>query len=99
MRTPVLNKKSCKAINQFLYTLSSKYHDSIPLGFIDFEMRANGCFLVQEDGTPWSGFLCGREARATFTVHNMNDQEVAHLLVMSWYKMPSGRYEINAYLS
>ena len=99
MRNPRLTKKSKDSINKFLYKLCKTYHNSIPLGEIDDILKENGCYLVQEDGTPWSGFLCGRNSRTTFTLHNLYNQEIDNVVALSWYKFDTGRYEINAYIS
>ena len=63
------------------------YHQSLPLADIDAILTANGFKPLEE------GIYCGHQGR-------INDQvgEFSYL-VMSWYRMPSGRFEINAYIS
>lgn len=53
---------------------------------------------MQEDGEPWQGLLVGKEGNTTFPLVR-DKQPVSSELVFQWYKMPSGKYEINAYLS
>jgi hypothetical protein len=80
-------------INKALAPLNSGYHDIIPLFHI-FEVVKEAGEVVQEDGTPWSGFLCGEQGRCTFDIEG-----VKFHLFLSWYQMPSGRYEITTYVS
>ena len=62
--------------------------------------------MLQEDGTPWQGMILGREGRASFNLAidgTENDfgfyTAIENALVMSWYKMQSGRWEVVAYIS
>jgi|WetSurSiteA1Bulk_404760.scaffolds.fasta_scaffold09720_2 hypothetical protein len=70
------------------------YHPEIPLFHIFEIVRAYAGEVVQEDGTPWSGFLCGENGNCTFDIAN-----VKFHLFLSWYTMPSGNYEITVYVS
>lgn len=79
----------------------------IPLSDIDAVLRDLGYLLVQEDGTPWSGFLTGREGRANIDIGILGtqDEDQIHetvsnaMLVITWHKFPTGRYEVIAYVS
>ncbi len=89
-----------RSMNDRIYDLTAKkYHDSIPLGTIDDILKEHGFQLIQEDGRPWDGFLCGREANVTFDIGVINGKVENAMLVLSWYRMPSGRYEIVSYVS
>lgn len=97
-----------KEINKDLGTLcSGKYYDKIPLEEIFEILKNNNAIVLQEDGTEWEGILCGDQARTNIEVGAIwsgNEEEIYTpcdntLLVMSWYRMESGRYEINAYMS
>jgi hypothetical protein len=94
-----------KAVAQIL---APNFFKEIPLQDIDNAMRQAGCLLVQEDGTPWSGFFTGREGRAQIDIaplSSKNEQGMyvpfdnAVLLIM-WYKMEqTGLYEVTGYVS
>jgi hypothetical protein len=83
-----------KSVNAALYDLSKGYHDGIPLGAMFDVCRKAGLEPVCEDGTPWSGFLCGREGRAVIEL-----KDCRKALTICWYKMPSGRYEVTPYVA
>jgi len=79
----------------------------IPLGMINDVLKKHGYLLVQEDGTPWSGFLTGREGRTNIEigVGGTSDEFGIHevvsnaMLVLTWFKMQSGSWETVAYVS
>jgi hypothetical protein len=72
----------------------NNYFDTIPLSGIFEVVRRNIGEVVQEDGTPWSGLLCGTSGTAIFGIANFRS-----CLRLDWYKMPSGRYEIVVYVT
>lgn len=63
------------------------YHDGVPLDRINDALRCTG-FDELEDM-----LLCGREGR----VHQSVGRN--RWLLLTWYKMESGRYEVIAYVS
>lgn len=74
------------------------YHAEIPLDAM-FQMVADaGGRAVQEDGTDWSGILCGEEGHTVIEVKHP-ETSVKFGLYIGWYKMASGRYEVTAYIS
>lgn len=86
------------------------YHDSIPFQQIQKVIEKYGYQLVQEDGTPWSGFLLGgkecgsmeaNNQRASIDIVRKEDKmPMNNNLILMWCRMPeSGRYEITAYIS
>lgn len=87
-----------KAINKALAALGN-YHDSIPLQQIFDALKAHNVIVVDEAGEPWSGLLCGRDSHTTFDLQLDGAPVKNAALFLSWYKMPSGRYEITVYLS
>lgn len=91
--------KQINTVNKYLNELGRKYHDLVPLSDIMVAMRANGLTLLQEDGTEWSGFLCGEDSNATIQCADLELNPVHRWLSLSWYRMPSGRYEVTAYVS
>lgn len=64
--TPLAKRR--RAVNLFLNELGKKYHDAIPLNRICQNLEKNGFLLLDEDGTPWSGFLVGSQGEAHFFV-------------------------------
>jgi len=96
-----------KKLNDLIFDLTKEYREDIPLQQIDLLLRNKGFLLIQEDGTPWSGFLTGREGRAAIDIGLLSTgqdgvfQEVTNSnLVLTWHKMDvSGNYEVVAYLS
>jgi len=83
-----------KRINKSLYAISKIYHPEIPLDKIFGALETEGVVPLQEDGTRWSGILCGDNASM-----RVNTSNPKIFLYVGWYKMPSGNYEINAYVS
>ena len=91
MRT--LTSTESRKVNKQLVALPT-YHASIPLSTI-FQICKNfDLDVVDEDGTPWSGVLCGDSGHALFKIAC-----VRNVVVLDWYKMPSGNYEITCYIS
>ena len=99
MEETKIDTKIKKVINSELVTLCKTYHDQIPLTEIFDILKKNNVIAIQEDGTPFEGFLMGNNSSTifdlTFDGKNVNNS----ILSLSWYKMESGRFEINAYLS
>jgi len=103
-----LPKNIKNKINDKLYPLTSHYHRAIPLDDIFESMEDNGVVPLQEDYTRWSGMLLGREGRARIEMARVFKDDVGDeewkviknsILVLSWYRHDTGRYEVNAYLS
>jgi hypothetical protein len=82
-----------RSSNNQLATLCSTYHRAIPVSAMFEACRPIG-EVVQEDGTPWSGFLCGHQGRASLAIDGSKS-----MLVFTWYRMPSGNFEVVAYVS
>ena len=63
-------------------------------------MQNFGYLVVDEEHNRWSGFLCGREGQAMFDIlsKEAGKQDNSNLM-LSWYTMPSGRYEVLAYVA
>ena len=85
-----------RQLNRQLHSFTlNEYFSSIPLDtlFMIVETKTKSK-IVQEDGTPWSGILCGDNSMARFAIAGRK-----YGLFIQWYKMESGRYEITAYVS
>lgn len=89
--------------------ITKGFHKEIPLGKIMAVLEKYGYELVQEDGTPWSGFLVGgaecgspeaTRQRATIEIVQKADRTpMNNALILMWCKMPSGNYEVVSYIS
>jgi hypothetical protein len=73
--------------NSSLYNIGKTYHTGVPVDLVNTILIEQG-FNRLEDG-----IYTGREGRSVEPV----GEETT--LCMTWYKMPSGRYEIVAYVS
>jgi len=83
-----------------LVKISQDYYPHIPLRDIGLAAEHNGLALIDEDGSPWEGILTGREGRCTIELGDYNSHHpTGKQLQVQWYKMPSGKYEINLYVS
>lgn len=98
MKTHTITQKERRPISKQFYQISRELHHGVPLESMDTILRDNGFMLVQEDGTPWSGFLCGREGSCTIEIHTLEGVPCNNLLALQWYKRVS-TYEVNCYLS
>jgi len=95
-----------KRVNSILSQVSKEYRPQIPLDEIFKALEDNGLVAIAEDGTKWEGFLTGREGRAIMDVASLGEVPRDGMrtpienakLVVSWFKMPSGKYETNSYL-
>lgn len=96
------------AINDKLHKLSTQYYSGVGEAFslIKDVLKEKGAVLLQEDNTAFEGMFSGREARATIDVAPESSKENGvytpfsnTMLVLSWYKTESGKYEVTSYLS
>lgn len=96
-----ITQKTRTKINTEIYAITKGYHRSIPLNGMFEVLTNNGLIPISEDGSEWSGFLCGESGRADigFKCANCNLEISNSMLVLSWYRMPSGNYEVTAYIS
>jgi hypothetical protein len=94
-----------KFLNGKLADLCRIYYKGIPLDELFNLLRGSYIEPIQEDGDIWSGFLTGAEGRTTFELAMLDNNSGEYkpvkdcVLSLSWYKMPSGKFEIVAYLS
>jgi hypothetical protein len=103
----VIPKKTKNQMNKVLGVLSSFKYDEIPLDKIFETLHREGYYPLQEDYTPWSGFLCGREGHMFLEI-GYGEQDDRGMfttiiknacLAVSWYKFSNNRYEVLAYVS
>ena len=83
--------------------LAPTYFESIPLEGIDEILQSEGLALIQEDNTRWSGFLVGSDSQALIGIGKVNGTEMLdstkNALMISWYRMNSGRWEVIGYIA
>ena len=89
MMTTQEKRKAQRVVNNALHALGTTYHDGLPIGQVVDTLHAAG-FTATEN---LEGIYCGREGRLA---EHVGDNVY---LSLSWYKMPSGRYEVTAYVS
>jgi len=76
------------------------YFNEIPLPNIMEAIEGLGYLVVNEEHNRWSGFLCGREGQAMFDILSKETGKLDHSnLRLSWHTIPSGRYEVLAYVA
>jgi hypothetical protein len=100
-----LPKNTRTLINTKLQQLCKTYYSEIPLDDIFDILKRSYIEVIDEEGSPWSGFLTGRDGKTTFELAMLDTKSNKYLpiedsvLWMSWYKTQSGNYEVNCYLS
>lgn len=113
VRGSPLPKSDKNEISNFLGEVGRKYWDYIPLKEIFEKLNHHGIVPLQEDGTRWSGFLCGNKEcgapgsenqRANFRLAFRKPNGLwtlsSNCLVLLWCQMSvSKRYEIVTYVS
>jgi len=109
-KTKAIDSSRKNAINKELHALGSYFKD-IPLDEIFGILKSHDVWPIQEDGTPWSGFVtvqgeCGSEKATQSPM--MFDLAVKgqlgylpsrNKLIMTACTMPSGTIEIVVYVS
>ena len=88
--------KAQRAVRKVLKPI---YFDAIPLEEIFDALKRHGVTVIQEDGTSWSGILSGRDSSAYFDLAYDGRYVKNAMLALSWYRMPSGRYEVTGYIT
>ena len=104
-----VREKLNKAIAPFTTGSASNntYFKTVPLDSFFEVLEEYGYVPIQEDNTYWVGGLFGEKGRATIDLgvkFSMNAdgffKPVTNaMLAIQWTKMPSGNYEVNAYIS
>ena len=109
-----LNAGERKKINtQIQKVLKQTYFKQIPLDQIFKILEKHGVVPLQEDNTYWSGLLIGGVSDTQMVHFNLgweNQYNTEHgmkrymaipnaVFTMTYYKMPSGKYEVIGYVS
>lgn len=89
------DRAASKANRELDELVRNKYFSAIPLDRIYDIVETSGLSFMPEDK---ECILCGREGRATWDLR-WNNKSADKMLVLSWYKMPSGKYEVVPYIS
>ena len=81
--------------------LKPTYFSEIPIQDIQDALERYGVYMVDEEGSIWSGFLMGDDSQADFDLMYEGRPVGNSMLRLSWYKMSerSGKYEVIGYLS
>jgi hypothetical protein len=89
-------KSEIRSFKNYLVQIGREYHPSIPVRQI-LERLPEGVAAVDEDGEPWEGLLCGREGTALIDLQIAS--RAFKTLVVRWYRMGSGKFEVTAYMA
>lgn len=89
-------KSEIRAFKEFLVKIGREYHLSIPISAM-LDRLPEGVAAVDEDGEPWEGLLCGHEGTALIDLQIAS--RAFKTLVVRWYRMGSGKFEVTAYLA
>jgi len=100
-----LKQNERKKVNRRLTKLDN-YHIQIPIQDIQNILNQFDMIMLQEDYTEWSGMLLGERGQEYFDVGPIDSYDGRFYkpydntsLALSWYTMPSGKYEIVTYLT
>lgn len=86
------------AVNEFLSKLThNTYFSAIPVSDIMEFLHEHG--FSAEDPQEEEFILCGREGRMSTVYKHRDSVRLRFSWVLTWHKMPSGRYEVVSYLS
>lgn len=90
------NRAITNQVNKLLSgVVNGKYLNEIPLDEIFQIIRDNVGEVLDVDNTPLGGvILCGDNGSVHFII-----RDFPNCLHIGWYTMPSGRYEVLAYVS
>jgi len=81
-----------------LSIINRTYYPSIPIDEINSILIDNRVWLVQENGSPWSGMSFDDSGMIYIDVANEKGIFQNTMLYVSWSKMNNGNYEVNTYL-
>jgi hypothetical protein len=88
---------AARKANDAIYDLiHNRYFQSVPIDKLYEAVERAGFHFAPEDRDV---ILTGRQGRGTWDLYNAGGHRVDHVLVVQWYRMESGRYEIVAYVS
>lgn len=95
-----IDQKLRRAIQKEVRLILAPTHfKEIPLGDLFDSLKRHDCIVIQEDGTPWSGILCGREGTCLFRFTFEDELCENACLALQWYKMQSGKWEVTGYIT
>ncbi|RLG42606.1 MAG: hypothetical protein DRO05_00585 [Thermoproteota archaeon] len=97
MSRKAMNAKERKKVNSLLYEVTRGWFRHIPLDSIFWALEQHGLKPVQEDGTPWAGFLCGAEGKTDIALQK-DEKIIQEALHLRWYRHGM-YYEITAYVN
>ena len=92
-------------VNKKFDVMSKEKYKHIPLKDIFNTLKLSSILPVAEDGTEWEGMLSGHEGRQRIDLHYLDMKSGNYLpvnnamLVITWYRLQSGKFEIVVYVS
>lgn len=99
VRPPTVDPKTKGKLNHFLGKQSSQYFDRLPSLEIAGEFKNHGLTIDDIDPKPAQHGKEGASGRQTVSIYKGGEEVDNARLIVSWYVMPSGRYELTAYVS
>lgn len=70
----------------------------VPAGEINKVLAGHGFTVIDDNGNPWLGEMPSEEGQDVLNLQK-DGVEISEQLTVQWQKMPSGKYQIAAYLS
>lgn len=78
--------------------LKPTFFDTIPMDAIHSALSSAGFDMLDEDGSEWQGMLCGPNGSANIQLGIAEHVPVSAWMKLMWYRMPSNRIEVIAYI-
>jgi hypothetical protein len=101
-KTGCMAKKDYKRLAKKVNIIASEmYFDYVPILRLESVFKNEGLELTDEDGNKNEFIiLCGKEGIALFHLLEPNSGKIVKnvSLFVTWFKMPSGRYEVVTYI-
>jgi len=110
LKAPIKKKINKELINLTTPKNKTQYFREIPLQTIFDILKKYHIVALQEDNTPWDGFLTGSSVQTYFDLAPEESRYKSGTLeiyipfsnanlALSWHKMPSGNYEVITYVT
>jgi hypothetical protein len=91
----VAAKRANHALNEISSHNQATYYSAVPLHLIYDAIEKAGYTIPESEK---SCILCGHEGRADWPLYHFGKPS-KRWLHLTWYRMPSGRFEITTYVS
>lgn len=98
-----MNAQARRAASKAIYNIAKQNHFSSIAGPVydaDKALQKLGYKMVDIDGSDYAAIYTGKEGRASIDIGDMDGNIVQNtMLAIQWYKMGSGMWEVNMYLT